>query len=141
MSSYRVLTIKQPYAGLIVMGLKTLETRSWTTSYRGKLLIHASAKPDKPMLEKYLKERTPPFEVPKLVLINGTILGEVDLVDCFKQSALLEHVKNPNRVAREYSHWNMDHYAWKLENPRVLRDQDRIAIKGKLGIWKWEGEL
>jgi hypothetical protein len=40
-SQLRALTICQPYAELIARGLKTIENRTWTTSYRGPLLIHA----------------------------------------------------------------------------------------------------
>lgn len=37
----KALTIRQPWASLIAAGVKTIETRSWTTGYRGPLLIHA----------------------------------------------------------------------------------------------------
>lgn len=38
----RALSIRQPWAWLIVSGYKTLENRGWTTTYKGPLLIHAS---------------------------------------------------------------------------------------------------
>ena len=38
----KVLSIKEPYASLIVNGYKEYEFRSWKTKYRGKILIHAS---------------------------------------------------------------------------------------------------
>ena len=41
----KTLSICQPYASLICRGIKTIENRSWDSSYRGKLLIHASGKP------------------------------------------------------------------------------------------------
>ncbi len=138
MTEYRVLTIKQPYAGLIALGFKTLETRSWATNYRGQLLIQASASPDKPMLEKYHAETKHPSH---LVTTNSAFLCLVDLVSCFKQSALLDNVNKLNRTTMQYSHWNIDEpFAWKLENPRILRISD-TPVKGRLGIWKWEGEL
>lgn len=37
----RILTLTQPWASLIAIGAKTLETRSWRTGYRGPLAIHA----------------------------------------------------------------------------------------------------
>jgi len=37
----RALTVRQPWASLIACGVKTIETRSWSTKYRGPLLIHA----------------------------------------------------------------------------------------------------
>lgn len=39
----RVLTVRQPWASLIALGVKTIETRSWSTDYRGPLAIHAAA--------------------------------------------------------------------------------------------------
>jgi hypothetical protein len=37
----KALTVRQPHAQLIALGVKTIETRSWATKYRGPLLIHA----------------------------------------------------------------------------------------------------
>lgn len=44
----KALTIRQPWASLIAAGVKTIETRSWSTEYRGPLAIHAGkAKPER----------------------------------------------------------------------------------------------
>lgn len=40
----KVLSIIEPWATLIKEGKKVIETRSWKTSYRGELYIHASNK-------------------------------------------------------------------------------------------------
>ena len=40
----KVLTLHQPWASLVALGVKTIETRSWSTKYRGPLAIHAGAK-------------------------------------------------------------------------------------------------
>ena len=53
----KALTIKQPWATLIMQGDKRFEFRSWQTKYRGDLLIHAGKGIDKEAmkrLEKYL---------------------------------------------------------------------------------------
>lgn len=39
----KVLSLTEPYVTLIKNGTKKIETRSWKTSYRGKLYIHASS--------------------------------------------------------------------------------------------------
>lgn len=44
----KALSLHQPYASLIVLGAKHIETRSWTTRYRGELAIHAAVKPVAP---------------------------------------------------------------------------------------------
>ena len=42
----KAFTLTQPWASLIALLLKTFETRSWKTKYRGPLLIHASRQVD-----------------------------------------------------------------------------------------------
>lgn len=42
----KALTLWQPWASLVALGVKTVETRSWSTPYRGPLAIHAAATPD-----------------------------------------------------------------------------------------------
>lgn len=39
----KVLTLHQPWAQLVALGIKTIETRSWSTNFRGLLAIHAGA--------------------------------------------------------------------------------------------------
>lgn len=43
----RILTLKEPFATLIMKEIKTIETRSWRTNYRGEIYIHASIKKPK----------------------------------------------------------------------------------------------
>jgi len=42
----KALSVRQPWANLIASGQKTIETRTWQTSYRGELLIVSSRRPD-----------------------------------------------------------------------------------------------
>ena len=41
----KAISVKQPWANLIAAGRKTIETRTWTTKYRGQLLIVSSHSP------------------------------------------------------------------------------------------------
>lgn len=43
----KALTLHQPWASLVALGVKTIETRSWSTTYRGPLVIHAGQRPTK----------------------------------------------------------------------------------------------
>jgi len=43
----KALTVRQPWASLVALGVKTIETRPWSTRYRGPLAIHAGVKPPK----------------------------------------------------------------------------------------------
>ena len=44
LSAARVLTVRQPFASLIALGVKTIEARTWSTDYRGPLIIQAGAR-------------------------------------------------------------------------------------------------
>jgi hypothetical protein len=64
--SERCLTVRQPWASLIIAGTKTVEHRRWRTDYRGELWIHAGLAVD---------------DTAAAALPRGVILGRVQLVD------------------------------------------------------------
>ena len=72
----KVLTIKQPWASLIMLGYKRFEFRSWKTNYRGEIYIHASKTSSK-ITDKKLLELTK-----NLKARNGNIIAKATLVDC-----------------------------------------------------------
>ena len=126
----KVLTIKNPWATLIVNNYKEYEFRSWKTKYRGKILIHSSQNLEKNMLDR--------FKDYNLNYINGAIIGEAILTDCIlvdeKFNAELRKL-NPVVYGRSN---HVENYAWKLENIKMY--DNPIYIKGKLGLWNYEGE-
>ena len=63
----KVLTIRQPWASLIIQGYKRFEFRSWKTNYRGDLLIHAGK-----MIDKEAKMRLKNFLPDELPLRENT---------------------------------------------------------------------
>jgi len=42
---YKAISLKQPWANLVTSGKKTIETRKWSTKYRGDLVICSSQNP------------------------------------------------------------------------------------------------
>jgi len=125
----KVLTIKQPYATLIMQGNKRFEFRSWQTKYRGELLIHAGKGIDKEAMKrlaKYIPEEMP----------TGKILGKVTLVDCVKMTPeLKEMLLKENKDIYTDSSFK-ENFAWKLENVEVF--DKTIEVKGKLSLWEYE---
>ncbi len=125
----KVLTIKQPWATLIMQGNKRFEFRSWQTKYRGELLIHAGKGIDKEAMKrlaKYIPEEMP----------TGKILGKVTLVDCIKMSPeLKEMLLKENKDIYTDSSFKAN-YGWKLENVEVF--DKTIEVKGKLSLWEYE---
>jgi hypothetical protein len=88
----RALSIRQPWAHLIIFGGKDVENRTWKTDYRGPLLIHAA----KGMTWREYEEACwfsmaecgcEYADLPNYKdLKRGGIIGQVDLVDCVMDS-------------------------------------------------------
>lgn len=126
----KVLTIKNPWATLIVNNYKEYEFRSWKTKYRGKILIHSSQNLEKNMLDR--------FKDYDLNYINGAIIGEAILTDCILvDEEFNTELRKLNPVVYGRSN-HVENYAWKLENIKMY--DNPIYVKGKLGLWNYEGE-
>jgi hypothetical protein len=78
------LSLKQPWAALVVLGLKTIEVRSWPTARRGRILIHAARVPDN--RDEAWKHVTPAML--ELAELQGGIIGSVELTDCLRYAEL-----------------------------------------------------
>src|SRR2546426_9620339 len=76
------LSIRQPWASLIILGHKDIENRSWPTSVRGRVLIHASRALDPAGFDCAAKRA---IELPS-DLQTGGIVGSVEIVDCVSTS-------------------------------------------------------
>jgi hypothetical protein len=80
----RAISIRQPWAALIVAGVKDVENRPWPTSHRGEVLIHASQNVAGWSLADV--ERMYGFEAPadiaRLCALRGGIVGMATIVDC-----------------------------------------------------------
>lgn len=124
----KTLTIREPWASLIVNGYKEYEFRNWKTNYRGKILIHSGIGFDKEYLDR--------FKEYDLEYGKGEIIGEAELVDCIKVSDEFQKVlNNKNRLV--YGSNNYDQkYAWKLIN--IKKYDKRIPVKGKLSLWEYD---
>lgn len=79
----RALTLHQPWASLIAVGAKTIETRGRRTSYRGPLLIHAGkAIPDPMLLEGFWPLLTDEQNLVVDDLTLGAVVASCQLIDC-----------------------------------------------------------
>ena len=75
----KVLSIKEPFASLIMNKKKRIETRSWKTNYRGEIYIHAS----KSKMNKDIENRNELKELIKDISLNQEyIICKANLVDC-----------------------------------------------------------
>ena len=124
----RVLTIREPWASLIINGYKEYEFRSWKTNYRGKILIHTSMGIDKEMLNR--------FSDYNINYITGAIIGEATLEDCIEvDDNFSKTLRNINPIVYAKSNY-VEKYAWKLTN--IIKYEEPIYCKGHLGLWNYD---
>ena len=107
----RALSVRQPWASLIAWGEKTVECRSWSTKYRGPLLIHASGQ------NITLDDGT--------ILEGGCAIALVQLVDV----RLLTEDDLEAACLDDFP----GEFAWILE---CAQEIEPIPLKGRLNLWE-----
>lgn len=112
----RILTVRQPWASLIVRGVKDIENRSFQVQYRGPLLIHAAAGSPRDT------DVLPRDEIARLP--RGVIVGIVTLVDI---------------VTTHESPWFEGPYGWRLTDALTFRTP--IPHRGQLALVRPPQEL
>lgn len=108
----KAISVRQPWASMIADGEKTIETRTWSTNYRGDLLIVSSRKP----------------------AIAGLPTGQglciVRLFDCRPMTK-----EDEPAAGCELYEWA---WAWDLENLRTI---EPFEVRGQLGLYEVDDGL
>jgi activating signal cointegrator 1 len=135
----KALTLWQPYASLIAEGIKRVETRGWSTPYRGPLLIHCARHWSGGLaarfeeIKDHLRGRSDRKFLPtQASMPMGKICCLVDLVDVRQMKAPEDWLG----IDFEENYWgdlSPGRFAWILENPRRLLDP--IPATGRQGLW------
>lgn len=120
----RLLTVHQPWAWLICSGHKRYENRSWTTSYRGSLLIHSGKSSESLASGRRLAESLG-IKLPRSFAF-GSVIGRVDLVDCTPVS----EVSDP---------FASGPFCFHLVNPVLFAEP--LPWRGTLGLVEPSAEL
>lgn len=135
---YRALTVKQPWASLLVAGIKTIENRSWTTNYRGPLAIHAGQGVERnarAMIERSLGWPLAEDDVERYrlgeTLPAGAIVGVVELLDVVPVEQVTAPIDQP---------WRIGPYCWLVRPLREYAPREMPRLPGKLGLWHWESD-
>lgn len=145
----KAITIKQPWASLIVHGIKDIENRTWRTNYRGRMLIHAAGSHGKKfsvdLTDAQMKAAFGTIAKETMFgnLPFGTIIGSVEIVDCVvnHSSIWAEKTENYTVGMNPKLHENITGrkvvYNWVLANP-VMFDKPITGVKGKLSFWEFK---
>lgn len=133
----KVLSVKQPWATLLVIGAKEFETRTINTNYRGELFIHATKRVDFDALELcYQSNHFKRFIPDPTVLINGAIIGKVEIVSSQPVEKVFPTITPQERAFGNYIDGRV---AWQCANA-VQFEEPILGIGGLLGIWELEVE-
>jgi hypothetical protein len=109
------LSVRQPWASLIVAGARPHEVRRWHTALRGPLAIHASG-------------RLPPEGfAPGRRLPLGAVLGTVELADCVR-------VEDLPAEERARADLRPGHWVWRFRNPCPFPRPSRA--RGRPGLFQ-----
>ncbi len=144
----KTLSVKQPWAWLICSGIKDIENRTWPTKFRGRVLIHASAKEVKgTMQEVYTGEQRQElthlalnhgFRFGENTKITSSIIGSVEIVDCVLNSKSI-WAEHEATILKDGVEIIKPIYNWVLANP-ILFDKPITGVKGKLSFWDYDYE-
>ena len=154
----KAITIKQPWASLIVEGIKDVENRTWATKFRGRVLIHASQAWGKQNAEICISNEHVKQALENLGMIHnynvgetgykgysfsglqhGAIIGSVEIVDCvINHPSVWAEMTTENRKTEsdpeDYEFKTI--YNWVLANP-IKFDEPIHSVKGKLSFWEY----
>ncbi|CAI8982869.1 ASCH domain-containing protein [Pseudomonas chlororaphis] len=121
----KALSIRQPWAWLIIHGGKDIENRTWHTKFRGRFLVHAAQGMTSNEFTQallYCCDRGLPMP-DRGDMQRGGIIGSVELVDSLDTSD---------------SPWYMGQKGFLLRDPKPL---PFIPLKGRLGFFEVPSEL
>lgn len=158
----KVISLRQPWASLVAIGVKTFETRSWSTKYRGSLGVHASKKCTKVVeglcmtfpFNKAFKgaginydgvlplTRVLPFGaiIANSNLVDIYLIRDNDMVRTFYSKGKLQldytHiVPLPEEPERSFGDYAPGRFAWELKD--VIPLKQPIPATGRLSLWEY----
>ncbi len=154
----KAITLTQPWAQLVALGAKRIETRSWSTKYRGPLAIHAAKgfpkdaqflcfqRHFRDQLTNYVKLNESYFGDHKFPL--GVVVATCELVDVVQIDTrytatttkfIVRHGLPWSLGAQEraFGDYSIYRYMWLLDQIEMLPEP--IPARGLQRLWEWNG--
>lgn len=141
----KALTLWQPWASMVATGNKVIETRCWSTKYRGEIAIHSAAKLPpawlgasrhsdvfRNELADCLNCRRDSVETAVKQLPFGKILCIVRLVSIEETHAVRDILNQRELI---FGNYDDGRYAWFLEMDYRL--EEPVPAKGNRLLWNW----
>ena len=153
----KAITLYQPWATLVAIGAKKIETRSWNTNYRGPLAIHAGKntkfiKGDEAVLDEepfysiLMEDSVWHLEIMPLGCIVATCnlvhvkeMNELHVFPACKSYAYKGREWLLNKQERSFGYYAVGRFMWLLDD--VIMLPKPIPAKGSMGFWEWNPTL
>lgn len=147
MVNIKALSVYQPWAQLIAQGEKRVETRSWSTDYRGKLAIQAGMRiiplkywPIEETKKHNIYKIKRIDEVDETIVIKdmpcGAVLAVCDLVNCIRITPeLAAFLKKEDSKEFIFGDYRLGRYAWILDNIEPFLEP--VPLRGRPRLWDW----
>lgn len=126
----KAITLTQPWASLVALGWKSVETRGWSTAYRGPLAIHAAKGWPRVAREFAATERALGRLPERLPL--GAVVCIVTLARIERAEDLAPSLTGLERLLGDYGRGR---FGWVLQLEYVLPEP--LPARGALGLWEW----
>ena len=123
----KCLSLKQPYAELLVSGKKTIEVRKWNTKFRGQFLVHASKNIDEEACKR--------LKIDQAKLVIGAIVGQANIYDVISYQSKNSFLKDKNK---HFASSDYDNPKYGFLVNQTKRFEIPIPIRGKLGFFNVE---
>ena len=151
----KAISLWQPWATLMAIGAKTIETRSWELRGKFPLVICSTAKWDKEILELLTAANRHPdlYHDSWSKILNAlrsagiATLGELPLgaALCIVQpigSRRTEDVRDQiSEEERAFGDYRDERYGWMTDKGQLRMFKEPIPVKGKQGLWEFPDEL
>ena len=124
----KCLSLKQPFAELLVSGKKTVELRNRNTKFRGKFLVHSSKKID--------KERAKVLGIDYTNLSTGAIIGTAILYNVKEYKSEAEFKKDKSKHYADIKKFDSYKYGFMVKNAHRLRTP--LPYPGRLKFFEVE---
>ncbi len=140
LATIKAITLYQPWATLMAIGAKRIETRSWETRYRGLIAIHAGRNESEALA--YYDE---PFHKVLLeagyhylaMLPYGAVLAVGKLVNCIETDLICRGSVSPfSDQERAFGDYSPGRFGWLISDVRPLSEP--IPCRGQRRLWDWE---
>ncbi len=147
----KALTLTQPWAALVAIGAKRIETRGWATPHRGRVAIHAAKRwtvddrlvvADPTFLDALAVWWGPDLThcLDRLDQQRGHVIAVTSILDCVPVEDHRVMVRLDSRPGGDteeaFGNYAPGRWAWLLGGVEILRHP--TPARGMLGLWEWD---